>query len=417
MTETTNDVVINARANVAEAVYDLRRLQNEVNKGARVSFKTLAVQQEQAAQAQTKLNKVLGKTPFAGWALSIMFAGMALKQMSMSVARFGVKAFQDISHSVEGTVTQSDYLNASMTYMGFVIGQALEPVLAWLVPIVDKISDWVNEHPKLTAALVTSGIVLGGLLMLWGGLKLAINGVSDAYNLTKLVFGKLASALSSMPGLTWASALRVALAVGIVAGIIAVLVWIYKLQDAIGGWGEFFKSVVRGILRVLVILISAVSGVVAEIKNAFDWVWNEIVAGVEWFVNKVIAGVNLIIKAINKVRGEDNQIDLVPKVDFGGATAEVKKFGQSFMETYGNMMESYVDWEEKYLAPEKGYAEMGGLLPKYAEDAAAQVKAATETTNNSNVVYNNNTINISADTSSGMEQVKQAFAAYGVTPS
>ena len=45
------------------------------------------------------------RTPFAGWALSILFAGMALQRFSTQLIQFGTKAYNDIAHSVEGTTT------------------------------------------------------------------------------------------------------------------------------------------------------------------------------------------------------------------------------------------------------------------------------------------------------------------------
>jgi hypothetical protein len=120
-------------------------------------------------------------TPFAGWAMSIMFAGMALQRFSMSIYKFGTKAFQEISHSVEGTVTNTDRLEGSMKYLGFTVGQALEPLLGILIPIIDRIADWTEANPKLVATLTALGIALGTLFMVGGMMKLAINGFKDLY--------------------------------------------------------------------------------------------------------------------------------------------------------------------------------------------------------------------------------------------
>lgn len=120
------------------------------------------------------------RVPFAGYAMSIMFFGMALKQMSLQVQRFGTKAFNDVMHSVEGTVTQSDYLNASMMYLGFTIGQAFEPILAFLIPIIDAVANWVSEHEKLTAGILVAAVAIGTLLALAGALKLAWDGFQAA---------------------------------------------------------------------------------------------------------------------------------------------------------------------------------------------------------------------------------------------
>jgi len=77
------------------------------------------------------------KFAFQGWALSVMFAGMAMQRAFNAIWQSGSKTFNDIMHSVEGTVTGFDNLNNSITYLQFVAGQALEPLADALVPIID----------------------------------------------------------------------------------------------------------------------------------------------------------------------------------------------------------------------------------------------------------------------------------------
>jgi hypothetical protein len=115
--------------------------------------------------------------PFAGYAMSIMFAGMAIQRTMSQITKFGTKAFNDISHSVEGTVTASDKLDGAMKYLGYTIGSAMEPVIEWLIPIVDKVSEWVDANPKLTAGLITVATVLGTIAAVGGSLKLAYDGI------------------------------------------------------------------------------------------------------------------------------------------------------------------------------------------------------------------------------------------------
>lgn len=113
---------------------------------------------------------------FAGYAMSIMFAGMALQRTFTQLQKFGTKTFNEISHSVEGTVTQSDILDGSMKYLGYTIGEALEPVIEWIIPIIDSITEWTEENPKLVATITTLGVVLGTLFAVGGAGKLALDG-------------------------------------------------------------------------------------------------------------------------------------------------------------------------------------------------------------------------------------------------
>lgn len=142
---------------------------------------------KKATKLTGDLNAVVKKAqrPFAGYAMSIMFAGMALQRIFTGIAKSGIKTFQDISHSVEGTVTASDRLDSSFKFLGYTIGAALEPLLDFLVPIVTAVAEWVEENPKLTAGIIAFGAALGTLMMAGGSLKLAIDGISTFKNILK----------------------------------------------------------------------------------------------------------------------------------------------------------------------------------------------------------------------------------------
>ena len=87
-----------------------------------------------------ELNSAMGKNQkqFAGWAMSLMFAGMALKRMFDTVWKSSTKTFNEISHSVEGTTTGFDMLQGSMKFLQYMVGDALQPVADALVPWIDK---------------------------------------------------------------------------------------------------------------------------------------------------------------------------------------------------------------------------------------------------------------------------------------
>jgi hypothetical protein len=170
-----DDIVIKVRADIAKAQEALASL----NKKAKKDYTGIANAQQKIFEKTNKLNKSLGRTPFAGYAMSIMFAGMALQRFFTSIYQFGTKAFQEISHSVEGTATKTDMLQGSMKYLGFVIGDALEPLVGQITPIIDKIAEWVEENPKLVSTLIGAGGLFGAIFMVGGMATLAYNGFSD----------------------------------------------------------------------------------------------------------------------------------------------------------------------------------------------------------------------------------------------
>mgnify|MGYP003345678157 CR=1 FL=1 len=131
--------------------------------------------QKEIKDLQNKINP-----PFAGWALSVMFAGMAMQRFATQVTQFGTKAYDDIAHSIEGTVTANDRLNASMTFLGFSVGEALQPLLEMIVPLIDYIAKFVNDNPEFVSNVTGAVTVLGGVLAAIGGIVLAKNGAITA---------------------------------------------------------------------------------------------------------------------------------------------------------------------------------------------------------------------------------------------
>ena len=263
MAQNTNDIVIVARAEVARAVADLRKLQRSINQTGRKAYTQLATKQEAVYQSQMRLNKALGKVPFAGYALSIMFFGSAMVNTFKQITTFGVRAFQDVMHSVDGTVTQFDLLGASLLYLGFTIGQALEPVIAWLIPIVDSIAEWVSENQALTAGLLLTLGVLGSILMVGGALKLAFDGFATAFALIG-------------PAATQAGAATTAAST---IGIAAIAAWTAAIVLFIAAWQTNF------------------AGIKDFVKNTFDIIWG-IISGVFGGLVDIVKGVIKILKAI-----------------------------------------------------------------------------------------------------------------------
>lgn len=130
--------------------------------------------------AQKKLNSAIsaGQKPFAGYAMSLMFAGMALQRIFQGIAKFGISAFKEIEASMEGTTNGAVELDGAMKYLGYTVGSALEPLLEWLIPIIDTLSVWADDNPKLVATIIGAGGLVGSILAIGGATKLALDGVT-----------------------------------------------------------------------------------------------------------------------------------------------------------------------------------------------------------------------------------------------
>ena len=122
---------------------------------------------------------------FDGWAMSLMFFGMAIQKTFNDILKKSTKTFQEISHSVEGTATVFDVLGGSVKFLGFLVGDAissfLEPLMPVIAEIVDKLGDWISKNSDLVANIVLIGLAIGTILMnfgmLWLGIKPIIMGL------------------------------------------------------------------------------------------------------------------------------------------------------------------------------------------------------------------------------------------------
>ena len=235
MAKGTNDITFKVGVDLSDVKKKLNAAKTTLHKalGSGKATTRAINNVERQTKAYDKMSRAIQplKREFAGWAMSLMFAGMAMKRAFDMIWKSSTKAFQDISHSVEGTVTQFDMLEGSMKYLGFVMGAALEPVAQHLVPIVDKISEWVEENPELTASLVVITGVLGTLIMFIGMTKLAIDGFVIAAALAKTSVISLGTAMALLETVT--------IGIGIVVAIDAI-------KKAIEGdmWGAISEGLV-----------------------------------------------------------------------------------------------------------------------------------------------------------------------------
>lgn len=176
------------------------------------------------------------QSKFQGWALSVMFFGMALSRAFNTIWRSSTKTFQDIMHSVDGTVTGFDKMNSSLAYLQFVAGAALEPVAEMLIPVIDRTADWVSENEKLFAGIVSALGVGGTVLTAIGMGVLAWDGMVDGIKNVRNAFSNLLNA-------DWAGLRK---NISKAAGTVAIY---YALEEAQDAFSSFKKgNWVKGLL-------------------------------------------------------------------------------------------------------------------------------------------------------------------------
>jgi hypothetical protein len=213
---------------------------NKLRKGAVKSVDGFQMMSKgvKGAISDVSANIKKSKIEFQGWAMSIMFFGMALKRIFSEIWKSGKTTFQDIMHSTEGTVTGFDHLNASVKYLGYTIGSAFEPIAAWLAPIVWAIAEWVMNNQTLAATLLIIVGVFGLLFQVIGSMTLAImNGFIPMFQLlAPIISGAFTGLVTFFAGLTapiWGL-------IGIIAAVLAIFVVMWMTN--FGGIRDFFKA-------------------------------------------------------------------------------------------------------------------------------------------------------------------------------
>lgn len=226
-----NDIEIDLRVNTLQARAALKQAQKDVRGFTAPTIKDLrrlAKSELSLAKTQKALNDHLRGSyrPFEGWALSVMFFGMALQRIFNQIWTSSQKVFQDVMHSVEGTVTGFDQLNMSLDYLWYSVGAALEPFAYALSDIVSIIAEWVSENPRWTAAILGIMAVLGTLSAAGGMLVLSANGFYDL----GVKMGYVKSQANGLMSMNW-GAIGSAISKGI--GTIAIGYAFFVANDAI----------------------------------------------------------------------------------------------------------------------------------------------------------------------------------------
>lgn len=179
---------------------------------------------------------------FDGAAMGLMFFGMQLQRVFGGIMRTSVSTFQDVHSQLENTTTQTDRLSGAWKFLKFNIGEALQPVMGFLTPIVANVAELVDRFPGVTRKIIVLGTVLGGLLTAGGALRLA-----------QLAFKDMAGRISNMPGqLSKLSGKMKALS-GLGAAI-SVGLTIQSFSDALDEWekgdhGDAIRTAIKGIAQ------------------------------------------------------------------------------------------------------------------------------------------------------------------------
>lgn len=234
------------------------------------------------------------KKGFDSASLGILFFGLAIKRVFDLISKSGIATFREVVSSTEGAVSEFDRLEGSLKFLQFTIGQALEPFVALIIPIVDAVGEWVSQNQKLAAGLLITIGVLGNLLFLAATLKLGLGALLPALKSLGVVAAKAGSALVSALGAPVIAAIVLAIA----ALIVAFKTNLGNIQELFSKVGKRIKDVFSAVIELVVGLFK---GLVLIIQGIFEGDFTKVFQGIITIVASVIKAVIKLFFALGDI--------------------------------------------------------------------------------------------------------------------
>lgn len=284
--------------------------------------------------------------------LGIMFAGMALQRFTMKAVKGLFEVFNKANEGANELNQKTNKVTGAFEYFKYSIAQALaespafQGLVNWLTNIIDKLSSmpqWIKSSLGLMLLIL---VPIAGALMVIGQVMLGINSIkllNISHGLLRILYGA-EGAKNATLGLT--GALKLLAGTAIITGIIAILYFLAKLHNRIGGMWELTKAVMRGVERTYFVVFS-------KIADGVMWLYNN---AIRPFINLIITGVDKLLSLF----GGGISFRL-PEV--GGGESWGDKLMSKFLEKQG----------ESWLAPKEGYLGDAG-------QAWNEIMSSTQTT-------------------------------------
>ena len=255
----------------------------------------MKIKHTKASKAMVENAKKMKKS-FSMHFLGIMFGGMALQKMFMTMATIAQESFMRITEGQGAAAESFHALNASMELVKFSIGNAiataLQPYLPLIIEIAEKISDWVGNNQKLIAGLVIGGIVLGTLALTIGQAYLFAEALTNWLG-PKGVYGKLMLFAKAHPVIT---AIVVALAI-MSAVVLSIPITREKFVDILKESKKQLTKTVNHIMNMLFGSIELKDTWIA-IGSVFVWLFAIIAKGLEGF----LMGLDTVVTALVTIK-------------------------------------------------------------------------------------------------------------------
>lgn len=139
--------------------------------------------------------------------------------------------------------------------IGAAFAPVLQKVLDVVVPIIQKFGEWVEQHPKLTAAIVIAAGAIAGIVAVIGTIGLVLPSIIAGLGLLATVIGAIVSPIG-----------LVIIAIGL---LVAAIVYIWKHSDQAAKNISVIWTVLKDVWKQI---MDSIKGAIGD---AADWVYQK----------------------------------------------------------------------------------------------------------------------------------------------
>ena len=346
---------------------------------------------------------------FPAWALSLMFAGHMIQRMYQQIARTGTQTFNTIMRSQDYTRSNFEHFQNTVTKAWFYVGQALEPIWAYLTKIVDKVAEWIKENPKIVQQKTEILGVLGTIFTVIGSIVLLVAALTKMFS--AIAGWKIWGLLAQLGVWIWGIIKVIAAAVGIAAGWVAAIVAavIAAIVLLIVYWDEvwaFLKKLWGWIKQAFMWLVNGIVWVAKKIWGALKWAFNAVWSGLKWLWNKFLDIGAWILNLFISI-GEGIYNGLISGIEgaINGAIRLINKFIRGVNKRLGGWGVSIGEVPEVNF----GRADFGRIERASPEELSGEARgqSSTETYNDNRTIE----VNVEVDDSEGLDEILSEYIA------
>src|SRR4030042_2869535 len=133
---------------------------------------------EQTISSTKRAGRVAQETQatWMGFGFAMLFTGMAMQRYAGTIARSALNTFNKMREGINSNASALAVVNVHWELLKYNLGDAINTLVIAFLPaiidVIDWLSAWISEHPKLSAAILAVFGIGGALAMAAGQLAL-----------------------------------------------------------------------------------------------------------------------------------------------------------------------------------------------------------------------------------------------------